>query len=115
MGKCHYLVAIMATLHANETDKARELLKSRRSFTRFKDLRAVLMSFARSGTSGLNREKAQFARDCFDLYRHPYIHLNNDVFGQWMIATLLGGLIEKYIETPDRSVDWHAVIRAVYR
>lgn len=116
MGRNHYLQAVMVAMLDDDMEKARQLLKSRRSFREFEDLLGVLKKFARkSAKPASDPELVGKATGCFDFMRHPFLSFHRDVFQGEMTVLLLGALLQKLIHAPGQEIDWRAVARAVYR
>ena len=115
LGKCRYLLAVMLLMLADDSDGARDMLKSKRSFQDFEDLRWILKKLLRkSVTPSSDEELARQALGCFDLMRHPFAGSYRDVFHRDLIVLLLGALLEKLLHAPGDELNWQRVAQAIY-
>lgn len=114
-GKCIYLETVMIALLAGRVDKARELLRSRRSFRDIEDLRWVLRKLCRKTVRpASDPEFMEKAIGCFDLMRRPFVSYHRDVSGHGIVALLLASLLETFVHSPARALDSQRVARAIF-
>lgn len=114
-GKCWYLETVMIAMLAGRMDKARALLKSRRSFRDIEDLRWVVRKLCRKTVRpASDPEFMKKAHGCFDLLRRPFVHYHRDIAGHGIESLLLGALLEKLVHSPGEALNWHRVAQPIF-
>lgn len=114
LGKGGYLLAVMCVMLIGDDERARDLLKSRRSFRGLEDLRRVLRQMVRrrSPTPG-NPAQTQYAIDCLDCLRHPFLSLHRDTTN-WLGVLLLSAVLVQRLDGPNKTLDWELIAERLY-
>lgn len=114
-GKCFYLETAMIAMLAGRMEKAREFLRSRRSFQDIQDLRWVLKKLCRKTVRpASDPEFMAKAPGCFDLLRRPFVFYHRDVSGHGIVVLLLAMILEKLVHSPERAIDARRIAQAIF-
>jgi hypothetical protein len=115
MDEAWYLDSVRLALIGGDRARAKGLLEERRSFRWQREEAALLMGLASAPGVPLKDARLQERFEAFfDLVRNP--HYKSEVFCESQVLRIeLGMLRDKYLISPDGTIDWPRTVAAISR